>query len=77
MEYEVLAYICSENERHIKKLIQDQKYAPLNRYCDILCYETSRVKLTRNHDTDYINACLVDVSCYSVINTEQFNCRVL
>lgn len=29
---------------------------------DILCYEHTRVKLTRNHDTDYINACFVDVS---------------
>ena len=40
----------------------------LNRYRDVKPYDHTRVKLETHHDTDYINASLVRVSKYEVLN---------
>ena len=44
------------------------KERELDRYSDIMTYGHSRVKLNGVPDTDYINACFVDVSVAAVIS---------
>ena len=43
----------------------------LNRYRDVKPYDHTRVKLETHHDTDYINASLVKVSMYEVLNSQR------
>lgn len=60
LEYNFLAALTNNAPEVHERLVQDDKYSELNRYCDILVYDETRVKLQRNEDTDYINACFVD-----------------
>lgn len=58
--------MCTETKQHARRLYTNSETREYNRYTDILTYEETRVKLAMkpapNHDTDYINACYVDVS---------------
>jgi len=58
--------MCTETKQHARRLYKNSETREYNRYTDILTYEETRVKLAMkpapNHDTDYINACYVDVS---------------
>jgi len=62
MQYSILHAISNENANLQGRRLDNQQIDALNRYCDILTYEHSRVVLKRPADTDYINACFVDVS---------------
>lgn len=52
----------TKSKDHHKKLYKATSVREFNRYTDILTYDDSRVKFAEVEDTDYINACFVDVS---------------
>ena len=58
--------MCTETGVHAKRLYQDPDIREYNRYTDILTYDETRVKIEpKNGDTDYINACYIDVSFFT------------
>jgi len=62
MEFSLLCQITTSAKASYDRLYQKEELLPYNRYTDILTYDETRVKLKDSADTDYINACYVDVS---------------
>jgi protein tyrosine phosphatase len=62
-EFQALCAV-TELKEHGDMLESGKQYSEYNRYCDILTYKDTRVKLNPRSDqleNDYINACFVDV----------------
>lgn len=58
--------MLTKSQAHEKRLYTSKSLRPFNRYTDILTFNETRVvlkmKQSPNNDTDYINACYIDVS---------------
>lgn len=54
--------LCNSSEKAQERLYYLPEHKKLNRYTDILTYDHTRVKFDSNQDTDYINACFINVS---------------
>ena len=52
--------MLTKSEEHEKRLYKSNYTRQLNRYTDILTFKDTRVVL-KTKETDYINACFVDV----------------
>lgn len=58
-EFRQLYSLCFR-ESHKARMNQDPEVQCFNRYCDILPYETTRVRLNDGLERDYVNANFVD-----------------
>jgi protein tyrosine phosphatase len=54
--------MLTKSEEHEQRLYNSKTIKQLNRYTDILTFKDTRVVLKQAKETDYINACFVDVS---------------
>jgi len=54
--------MLTKSEEHEQRLYNSKTIKQLNRYTDILTFKDTRVVLKQANETDYINACFVDVS---------------